>query len=188
MDNGISRIAKGEENRRRSEIATGAGHVLHRLFQRHALAGPQSCRGAAGQGSAFYREEWNALSRPTRRFISAKWGFTIEICRVEGRSPPPCRQRPGRFNYKLAVPPFRCYHISVKIKTDDFVGIPKSRRWPGTKPAMAEYPVKPTQDWTQCDVVFNSLDHAEVNVYFGIWETSREVCSGRIGRSRRWGW
>jgi hypothetical protein len=29
--------------------------------------------------------------------------------------------------------------------------------------------VKPTQDWTEFDAVFNSLDHTDVNFYLGVW-------------------
>jgi hypothetical protein len=77
---------------------------------------------------------------------------------------------PARFTYKLALPQFRCYHVSVKIKTDGFSGHPEIKALAGNVSLQWEnIHVKPTQDWTQADVVFNSLDHTDVTVYFGLW-------------------
>jgi hypothetical protein len=80
----------------------------------------------------------------------------------------------ARLVFHLAVPKYRCYHVSVKVKTDDFrphsevkaLGGPWTLSW-------ANLGVKPTQDWTEHHVVFNTLDNAEVNLYFGVWGDSK---------------
>ncbi len=74
----------------------------------------------------------------------------------------------------LKVTPFRQYHISVRIKTQDFHGTPEIKVIGGDR--TLEYNdlgVKPTQDWTTHHSVFNSLDHGEVSVYFGCWNGGR---------------
>src|SRR6185369_16687887 len=76
----------------------------------------------------------------------------------------------SRLVYKLKVPKFRCYHVSVKIKTDDFRPHPEAKAIGGNRTLNWAYlGVKPTQDWTEHHVVFNSLDNDEVNLYFGVW-------------------
>jgi hypothetical protein len=101
-----------------------------------------------------------------------KIGFHDDNVSVEGNvATVGATKKPARFNFKLSVTPFRCYHVSVKVKTSNFHGHPEIK-------ALAEkdslqwqnLSVKPTQDWTQCDVVFNSLNHSEITLYFGLWE------------------
>ncbi|HWE96402.1 MAG TPA: hypothetical protein VG269_20745 [Tepidisphaeraceae bacterium] len=77
----------------------------------------------------------------------------------------------ARFVYNLKVSPFRCYHVSVKIKTQDFKAQPEIKVLASGDADLQwqNLGVKHTQDWTRHDVVFNSLDHNEVNVYFGVW-------------------
>ncbi|MFB3894373.1 MAG: hypothetical protein ACE15C_20405 [Phycisphaerae bacterium] len=67
--------------------------------------------------------------------------------------------------------PFRYYHATVKVKTEDF-------EKPGTfnftvsgKQGLAHqmFDIKPTQDWKQYDMIFNTLDSTEVNFYVGSW-------------------
>jgi hypothetical protein len=77
----------------------------------------------------------------------------------------------ARFVYKLAIPQFRCYHVSVQIKTQDYTGRPEIHPMGGGRVLNQEYVhVARTQDWKQYDIVFNSLDSPEVNLYFGVWE------------------
>ena len=79
-----------------------------------------------------------------------------------------------RLVFHLKVSKFRCYHVSVKVKTDALGGHPdivalggnQSLQWQSLR-------IKPTQDWQAYDVVFDSLDHDEVNLYFGIWSDVR---------------
>lgn len=75
-----------------------------------------------------------------------------------------------RLCYKVPVKPFRCYHVSLKVKTEVYTARPEVKVLAGeTSLQWQHLPVQPTQDWTEHHVVFNSLDHDEVNVYFGIW-------------------
>ena len=81
---------------------------------------------------------------------------------------------PARLVYKLKVPQFRCYHVSVKVKTEGMAGNPEIKALGGgVSLQWQNLPVKSTQDWTQCDVVFNSLDHTDVGVYFGNWNNKK---------------
>jgi hypothetical protein len=82
---------------------------------------------------------------------------------------------PARMNFKLKVAPYRCYHISVQIKTDGYQGKPEIKALAGKRTLQWEnIHVKPTQDVTNYDVVFNSLDNEEVAVYFGDWSYKGE--------------
>jgi hypothetical protein len=77
----------------------------------------------------------------------------------------------ARLNFAVPVKPFRCYHVSVRIKTDNYTGQPeiKALAPDGASLQWQNLGVKRTQDWTEHHVVFNSLDHAKVNVYLGAW-------------------
>lgn len=78
-----------------------------------------------------------------------------------------------RHAYRLKVSPFRCYHVSVQVKTDGYKGHPEIKALAGKRSLQWEnLKVKPTQDWKRYDVVFNSLDNADVAVYFGDWSYS----------------
>ena len=78
----------------------------------------------------------------------------------------------SRLTYKLALKPFRAYHVSVRVKTDNFKGQPEVKALGGKDGRSlnwANLHVKPTQDWTEHHAVFNTLDNNEVNLYFGVW-------------------
>lgn len=76
----------------------------------------------------------------------------------------------SRLSYKLTVRSYRCYHISVKIKTQDFHGEPQIAALAGNRALQYKnLGVEPTQDWKEHHVVFNSLENKEVNIYFGVW-------------------
>lgn len=76
----------------------------------------------------------------------------------------------ARFVYKLTVPRFRCYHVSVDIKTDQYTGQPEIHALAGKRNlSWQTLQVKRTQDWTTYDIVFDSLDNTTVNLYFGVW-------------------
>ena len=76
----------------------------------------------------------------------------------------------ARISQKLKLTPFRQYHLSVRVKTQDFHGEPKVNLLAG-KLALnhAILGAKPTQPWTTHHVVFNSLDRSEVQLYLGCW-------------------
>ncbi len=76
----------------------------------------------------------------------------------------------ARIVQQLTVHPFRQYHISVQIKTTNFLTAPQVLVLAGNQTLnYNDLGVKPTQDWTTHQVVFNSLSNTTVNVYFGVW-------------------
>ena len=81
----------------------------------------------------------------------------------------------ARFRFQVRVAPFRCYHVSVKIRSRDFHGGPLITAVGGRHALdyIRPFEIAPTQDWTTCDVVFNSLDHDQVAVWMGVWDGSR---------------
>jgi hypothetical protein len=102
-----------------------------------------------------------------------KWSFhdeTVVLDNGAARVTDP-RGRNARVTQKLSVRPFRQYHISVSVKTQDFKGTPEVKAIGGSGRELnfAHLGAKPTQDWTMHHVVFNSLDNDMVNVYFGCW-------------------
>ena len=76
----------------------------------------------------------------------------------------------ARFVFTLNIPPFRCYHVSVEIKTQGYTGEPQITPLGGGRTLNYQsIKVQPTQDWTRYDVVFDSLDNTQVLLYFGVW-------------------
>lgn len=76
----------------------------------------------------------------------------------------------ARLSQKLKVQPWRQYHVSVRIKTDNFKGKPEIKALAGQRQLNWEdLGTKPTQDWTLHHAVFNSEDNTEVSLYFGVW-------------------
>jgi hypothetical protein len=79
----------------------------------------------------------------------------------------------GRVCQKLAVLPFRYYHVSAAVKTHDFDMAGDIRiSVIATGGGMLNFhqpPIARTQPWRRVDIVFNSLEASEVNLYLGIW-------------------
>lgn len=77
----------------------------------------------------------------------------------------------ARIVQKLRLTPFRQYHLSVRVKTQDFRGEPEVKLLTGGGRALNynHLGAKPTQDWTTHHVVFNSLENTEANLYLGCW-------------------
>ncbi|MCG3181156.1 MAG: hypothetical protein BIFFINMI_03531 [Phycisphaerae bacterium] len=78
----------------------------------------------------------------------------------------------GRISRKLAVQPFRYYHLSVWVRTEGFERASDVRIQvlAGSRSLQQQsLGLKPTQDWTRVDVAFNTLDNREVNLYLGVW-------------------
>lgn len=75
----------------------------------------------------------------------------------------------ARFNQKIKVQPFHQYHVSVRIKTQDFTGTPEIKAIGKQLLNYANLGIKRTQDWTTHHAVFNSLENTDVNLYFGMW-------------------
>jgi hypothetical protein len=73
----------------------------------------------------------------------------------------------------VAVRPWACYRMSAKVRTKDLQGgefkflvLGKA----GRALTFHQTHLNPTADWTELEVVFNSLDQSEVNVYLGVWD------------------
>jgi hypothetical protein len=86
----------------------------------------------------------------------------------------------ARFVFHLKLPTFRCYHVSVEIKTENFSGDARINPLAGDQSLNYQnLGLKPTQEWTRADAVFDTLDHHEVNLYFGIWGGSHGTLQWR---------
>jgi hypothetical protein len=98
-------------------------------------------------------------------------GNTATVNRCEGNA---------RFVYHLKLEKFRCYHVSVMVKTQDFSGDVRINPLAGNQSLnFANLGQKPTQDWTQLHAVFDTMDNTDVNLYFGIWGGSRGTLQWR---------
>jgi hypothetical protein len=76
----------------------------------------------------------------------------------------------ARIVQTLRLTPFRQYHLSVRVKTEDFQGKPDVQVIAnGRVLTFNHLGVQPAQDWTMHHVVFNSLDHTEAQLYLGAW-------------------
>lgn len=76
----------------------------------------------------------------------------------------------ARLVWRLRLAPYRCYHVSVDIRTTDYTGTPEIKPLANGKPlAFTKMGVKPTQNWTTHHFVFNSLDNTDVSLYMGVW-------------------
>jgi len=76
----------------------------------------------------------------------------------------------ARVSQKVKLHPFRQYHLSVRVKAQDFHGQVQAKAIAGKRELnFAHLGVKPTQDWTTHHIIFNSLDNTDVQIYFGSW-------------------
>jgi hypothetical protein len=81
----------------------------------------------------------------------------------------------SRLMQTVKVKPFRQYHVSVWVKTQDFEATNSARvvilAPKETEQYIGDLPVhlQRTQDWTHYDMMFNSLDFSEVRLYLGCW-------------------
>lgn len=106
-----------------------------------------------------------------------KWNFIDESLVLEGdtlhsQSP----HSPNvRLSKRLTLKPNRHYHVSVKIKTQDFDAALeiKALTTNGRNLSYTNLGTKPTQDWQEHHVTFNSLDHTDVSLYIGAWGPQR---------------
>jgi hypothetical protein len=77
-----------------------------------------------------------------------------------------------RVSQRLKLRPWACYRMSAKVRTRDlrdgvfqFLAIGADDR----RLVFHDSHLKPTQDWTDLEAVFNTLQNAEVSVYLGVW-------------------
>jgi len=105
----------------------------------------------------------------------AKFGFKDETVAVQdGVATVKDNPKLARFTYSLQLPQYRCYHVSVKIKTEDYTGHPEIKALAdGRTLQWQNLGVKKTQDWKEHHVVFNTLDHEKVSLYFGVWDGAK---------------
>ncbi|MFN9345649.1 MAG: hypothetical protein ACK6DQ_03570, partial [Planctomycetota bacterium] len=102
-----------------------------------------------------------------------KWGFIDEPFKQDGdalKSSPPYTGN-VRISKPLKLIPFRHYHVSVQIKTQDFdtpVEI-KILTQSGRSLNYTNLRTEPSQDWRTHHITFNSLENSEANLYIGAW-------------------
>ncbi len=102
-----------------------------------------------------------------------KWGFIDEPFKQDGdalKSSPPYTGN-VRISKPLKLIPFRHYHVSVQIKTQDFdtpVEI-KILTQSGRSLNYTNLRTEPSQDWKTHHITFNSLENSEANLYIGAW-------------------
>ncbi|HLV80982.1 MAG TPA: hypothetical protein VKT32_11910, partial [Chthonomonadaceae bacterium] len=94
--------------------------------------------------------------------------------RMEGIDRADPQNGQARLMQTVSVAPFRQYHLSVWIKTQDFE-TPQNAGADVLTPsghdlAYVSWDIRRTQDWTQYHAVFNSLDNRQVRVFLGVWE------------------
>lgn len=82
----------------------------------------------------------------------------------------------ARIVQKLKVKPWHQYHVSVRVKTNALKGanaeVKALATTGGRTLNWANLGAKATQDWTTHDVIFNSQDQTDVNLFFGEWGAS----------------
>ena len=77
----------------------------------------------------------------------------------------------ARASWRTSVHPFRQYHVSAKLRTKDFKGLPRIVVMGAGRMLNYELPkVAPTQEWTEVHAVFNSLGAKDVRVILGCWD------------------
>src|SRR5262249_7076717 len=86
------------------------------------------------------------------------------------------RKAPGncRVIQSVKVRPHACYRLSCWVKTENlktsgFRLLAQGTGKEGRQLTFHETRVKPTQDWTTVEVVFNSQKESVVNLYAGMW-------------------
>ena len=82
------------------------------------------------------------------------------------------KERNARISQTIAVKPWRQYHVTVWIKTEDFRGTPEIKLLSpkdGRSLAWDYLKVERTQDWKLHHAVFNSLDNDKLSFYLGAW-------------------
>jgi hypothetical protein len=112
-----------------------------------------------------------------------KWGFIDESLKLENdhlRSSEP--HTPNvRISKKIVLQPFRQYHVSVDLKTQNFdtpVEI-KVLTKSGRNLNYTNLGTQPTQDWRTHHVTFNALDNDDATLYIGAWGPQRGSLSIR---------
>ncbi len=90
----------------------------------------------------------------------------------------------SRFAFHVPVAPFRCYHLSVEVRTRGYTGKPMVTVLGGARALTytRSLGLAPTQDWTRVDLVFGSLDQERVTVWLGDWKAALGTVEWRAWR------
>ncbi|MBI2923912.1 MAG: hypothetical protein HYY18_22870 [Planctomycetes bacterium] len=105
----------------------------------------------------------------------SKWDWKDDCVTADGGAARMTDPKGGnaRIVQKVKVSPYRQYHLSVRVKTEAFRGEPRVAVLAGKRSLNhTDLGVKPTQDWAEHHVVFNSLEEGEVGIYLGAWGAS----------------
>lgn len=108
--------------------------------------------------------------------LGPKMRFRDEsVALEEGVATVRAHEKQARFNFRVPVAKFRAYHVSVKIRTEDYTGEPEIKAIGKGSLLYTHLGVGRTQEWKEHHVLFNSLENEEVGVYFGVWGPGRGV-------------
>ncbi len=77
----------------------------------------------------------------------------------------------ARVMKQVQTQPFQHYHASVWIKTEEFASKVEIKVLNDRNDNLSYtyLNAKPTQDWTEHHITFNSLDNERLNLYIGVW-------------------
>jgi hypothetical protein len=82
-----------------------------------------------------------------------------------------------RIVQEIAITPHRQYHVSAWIKTQDFdrAGNFAIRAFGPQMQNLTtqDVAIKPTQDWTEVHLTFNSADFTSTKIYIGVWDGNK---------------
>ena len=111
------------------------------------------------------------VSFPDGGFYNAKhWAFVDPVVHFENgvAHVNGAKGVNARAMLRMTVAPFHQYHLSVRIRTQNYKEHPMVQVLAdgGDELNFADLEVKPTQDWTLYHVVFNSLESKEVTISF----------------------
>jgi hypothetical protein len=158
-------------------LAEGVPHVVH---GREAVLQPLP--GAAIRNGDFEQAEGDRLAGFS--FQDDPGRSTFADRRVAHSGTGSCRIEPGknkdgggnaRVVQRVKVRRHACYRLSCWVKTRDFAPaggfhlLALGAGPPGRSLTFQEGGPEPTADWARRDVVFNTLDQDEVNLYAGVW-------------------
>ncbi len=104
-----------------------------------------------------------------------KWSWKDESVTAEdGTARVEANGGNARIAQKLRLQPWRSYHFSIRLKTQDLRGgVPEVKALAGGRTLnFADLGVKKTQDWTTHHVVFNTLENTDVSLLLGTWGAS----------------
>lgn len=89
--------------------------------------------------------------------------------------------RPARWWYQVKVSPHRIYRVTFALRSHDFAGRALVRVTAGDAPLsfLDQLPVEREQDWKEYAVLFDSGEHTEVRVSFGLFHPAKGTLEWR---------